>query len=164
MRPPRILVPPDEDGLYHVVNRVVDRRMIFGEEEKAKFRELLVSYAGFSGITAVGWCLVDNHFHLLLRVPARERENPPALSEKEILRRLRMIYSRDQVAGIRQALGQCPDEDSRRRYLGRFTRRMGDLSMFMRSLKQCFSRWYNSKSRRNGPLWDDRFRSTPLEI
>jgi hypothetical protein len=37
------------DGLYHVVSRVVDRRMIFGEEEKAKFRELLVSYAGFSG-------------------------------------------------------------------------------------------------------------------
>jgi hypothetical protein len=31
MRPPRIIVPPDMDGLYHVVSRVVDRRMIFGE-------------------------------------------------------------------------------------------------------------------------------------
>jgi hypothetical protein len=46
MRPPRIIAPPHMDGLYHVVSRVVvDRRMIFGEEEKAKFRELLVSYA-----------------------------------------------------------------------------------------------------------------------
>jgi REP element-mobilizing transposase RayT len=88
MRQARIIVPQDMDGLYHVVSRVVDRRMIFGEEEKAKFRELLVSYAGFSGITVAAWCLMDNHFHLLLHVPARERENPGKLSEKEILRRV----------------------------------------------------------------------------
>jgi hypothetical protein len=60
--------------------------MIFGEEEKAKFRELLVSYAGFSGITVAAWCLMDNHFHLLLHVPARERENPAGLPEKNAYR------------------------------------------------------------------------------
>lgn len=38
MRPHRIIVPPDMDGLYHVVSRVVDRRMIFGEEESSGAR------------------------------------------------------------------------------------------------------------------------------
>ena len=41
MRALRIIVPPNMDGLYHVVSRVVDRRMVFGEEEKRRFRELL---------------------------------------------------------------------------------------------------------------------------
>ena len=46
------------DGLYDVVSRVVDRRMIFGDEEKKKFRELAVAYAGFSGIQIVAWCMI----------------------------------------------------------------------------------------------------------
>ena len=164
MRQARIIVPPDMDGLYHVVSRVVDRRMIFGEEEKAKFRELLVSYAGFSGITVAAWCLMDNHFHLLLHVPARERENPAGLPEKEILRRLRLIYGKGEMADIERVLGQCSDAESRRRYLEGFTRRMGDLSLFMKTLKQRFTQWYNGKNRRKGTLWEDRFRSVAVEI
>jgi hypothetical protein len=164
MRQPRIIVPPDMDGLYHVVSRVVDRRMIFGEEEKAKFRELLVSYAGFSGITVAAWCLMDNHFHLLLHVPARERENPAGLPEKEILRRVGMIYKGAAMADIERVLGQCGDAASRMRYLERFTRRMGDLSLFMKTLKQRFTQWYNGKNRRKGTLWEDRFRSLAVEI
>ncbi|MFM7181201.1 MAG: transposase [Verrucomicrobiales bacterium] len=164
MRPPRIIVPPDMDGLYHVVSRVVDRRMIFGEEEKRKFRELLVGYAGFSGITVAAWCLMDNHFHLLLHVPSREKQDPAALPEKEILRRLRMIYGKAEMADITRVLGQCPDAASRMRYLERFTKRMGDLAIFMRSLKQRFSRWYNGRKRRKGTLWEDRYRSVAVEI
>ncbi|MFM7182729.1 MAG: transposase [Verrucomicrobiales bacterium] len=164
MRPPRILVPPDMDGLYHVVSRVVDRRMIFGEVEKQKFREWLVSYAGFSGITVAAWCLMDNHFHLLLHVPSREREGPAGLSEKEILRRLRLVYGKAEMADIQRVLAQCSDAASRMRYLERFTKRMGDLAIFMRSLKQRFSRWYNGRNRRKGTLWEDRYRSVAVEI
>jgi REP element-mobilizing transposase RayT len=152
------------DGLYHVVSRVVDRRMIFGEEEKKKFRELLVSYAGFSGITVAAWCLMDNHFHLLLHVPSREQADPACLPEKEILRRLRLIYGKGAMADIKRVLGQCSDAASRARYLERFTKRMGDLAMFMRSLKQRFSRWYNGRNRRKGTLWEDRYRSVAVEI
>lgn len=42
-----MIMPEEMDGLYHVVSRVVDRRMIFGDVEKLKFRELVVAYAGF---------------------------------------------------------------------------------------------------------------------
>jgi REP element-mobilizing transposase RayT len=50
--------------------------------KELKFRELLVSYAGFSGITVAAWCLMDNHFHLLLHVPSREQTDPSLLPEK----------------------------------------------------------------------------------
>ena len=93
MRQLRILVPDEMDGLYHVVSRVVDRRMIFGEVEKKKFRELAIGYAGFSGIQIVAWCIMDNHFHLLLQVPAKAGGEAGKLSINDILRRLRCIYS-----------------------------------------------------------------------
>jgi putative transposase len=152
------------DGLYHVVSRVVDRRMVFGEVEKRRFRELLVAYAGFSGIEVVAWCLMDNHFHLLLHVPSKERVDPGALPEKEILRRLRLIYGAAEMTDIERVLGMCVEAESRKRYLERFTKRMGDLAMFMRSLKQRFSRWYNGRNRRKGTLWEDRYRSVAVEI
>ncbi len=126
MRPPRMLVPPDMDGLYHVVSRVVDRRMIFGEAEKRHFRELLVAYAGFSGIEVVAWCLMDNHFHLLLHVPSKERVDPGSLPEEEILRRLRLIYRPEEMREIQRVLGMSAEGEGRRRYLERFTRRMRD--------------------------------------
>ncbi len=152
------------DGLYHVVSRVVDRRMIFGEEEKRRFRELLVAYARFSGIEVVAWCLMDNHFHLLLHVPSKDREDPRALPEKEVLRRLHLIYQGAALADIARVLGMCLEAESRRRYLEQFTRRMGDLSLFMKTLKQRFTQWYNGSNRRKGTLWEDRYRSVAVEI
>ena len=38
-----------------------------GLGQKKKFRELAVGYAGFSGIQIVAWCLMDNHFYLLVK-------------------------------------------------------------------------------------------------
>ncbi len=36
--------------------------------------------------------------------------------------------------------------------------------MFMRSLKQRFSRWYNGRKQRKGTLWEERYRSVAVEI
>jgi hypothetical protein len=75
-----------------------------------------------------------------------------------------MIYKGAAMADIERVLGQCGDAASRMRYLERFTRRMGDLSLFMKTLKQRFTQWYNGKNRRKGTLWEDRFRSLAVEI
>ena len=163
MRPLRHLVPPQYDGLYHVISRVVQKQMIFGQAEKRHFRELLVAYAGFSGIDVVAWCLMDNHFHLLLRVPGKEREDPAALPEAEILRRLALIYRGQRLRQIHTILEACPDEAARREWLSQFTRRMGSLSFFMKALKQHFTQWYNAVNDCKGPLWDDRFKSFIVE-
>ena len=162
-RIPRFLVPDEMDGLYHVVSRVVGKAMIFGEAEKRKFRELVVGYAGFSGIQIVAWCLMDNHFHLLVKVPARAGAEAVKLPEKEILRRLRCIYSAGEVAEVKRILGLCKTEKERRKFLEPYTKRMGDLPMFMRSIKQRFSRWYNKQHKRKGTLWEDRYKSVVIE-
>ncbi len=159
-----MLVPDSMDGLYHVVSRVVDRRMVFGEAEKQRFRSLLVAYSGFSGIQVVAWCLMDNHFHLLLKVPSKAGLPPSDLPEKEVLRRLGLIYGRRGVKETLRVLSTCGSPESRRKYLEQFTRRMGDLGLMMKSLKQRFSVWFNKEHGRTGTLWEDRYKSVIVEV
>ena len=72
MAQPRWLAPwkndPHSPAIYHVINRVVDRRFAFGEEEKEKFRMFMRMVEGFSGCQVLSYCVMSNHFHILLEV------------------------------------------------------------------------------------------------
>ena len=41
----------------------------------------------------------------------------------------------------------------------RYARRMHDLSWFMKSLLERFTKWFNGRHSRTGTLWEDRFKS-----
>ena len=45
----------------------------------------------------------------------------------------------------------------------RFTKRMHNLSEFMKTLLQRFTRWFNRTHHRTGTLWEDRFKSVIVE-
>jgi hypothetical protein len=45
----------------------------------------------------------------------------------------------------------------------RYTRRMHDLSEFMKSLLERFTKWFNRAHSRTGTLWEDRFKSVIVE-
>ena len=83
---------------YHVISRVVDRRFVFGVEEKEKFRALMRLQEKFTGCRATSYCLMDNHFHILLEVPPMP---DGGLSDGDLLKRLSAIYSEAFVAGER---------------------------------------------------------------
>ncbi len=64
-RKPRIEIA----GYYHIVNRGVEQRVIFKEKEDyKKFEELLCTYAPSYGITIHNYCLMSNHYHLLIEI------------------------------------------------------------------------------------------------
>jgi putative transposase len=155
-----MLVPEEMDGVYHVVSRVVDRRRVLGVEEKRQFLKWMKAYAAFSGLELLSWCVMSNHFHLLVSVPVLSGK---PLAEEEVLRRLRLIYDRQVVAAVEEMLAACGSEESRRSILEGYTRRMGDLGLFMKTLKQRFTQWFNRKHKRKGTLWEDRYRSTVVE-
>ena len=81
-RKPRIEIP----GYYHVLNRGVERRTVFVEpEDYEHFIELMCSYAREFGIRIHNYCLMSNHYHLLLEI------NRPVLSK--YMRQLGMNYA-----------------------------------------------------------------------
>ncbi len=154
---------------YHVISRVVDRRFAFGPEEKEKFRALMRLQEKFTGCRVVSYCLMCNHFHILLEVPPIAESG---LSDEVLLKRLTAIYSEAFVAGVARELADARtvdyvEESGLQEGLAaihkRFTYRMQDLGEFMKGLLQRFTQWFNRAHSRTGRLWEDRFKSVIVE-
>ncbi len=148
-------------GFFHCLSRVVDRRFVMGTPEKEVFRKFLRQCEGFYGLRVLTYCIMSNHFHILVEVPERKE-----LTENEVLSRIAALYSAKFVIGLRrdlEAFRQAGMEDQVRIRLASFTRRMWNLSNFMKSLKQRFSTFYNRNNHRSGTLWEERFRSIIVE-
>lgn len=59
-----------EGGVYHVNSRGVDGLVIFRDDaDREKFLQLVEKVVLERGWSCLGYCLMDNHFHLLLRTP-----------------------------------------------------------------------------------------------
>ncbi|MDD2455939.1 MAG: transposase [Kiritimatiellae bacterium] len=148
-------------GCYHVVSRIVDRNFRLTDDEKEIFRRMMRKAEAFSGVKILTYALMSNHFHLLVEVPERQD-----VAEDELVRRMRALYGPARVADtLRQwdewrGLGQArlvEDEQERLRA------RMGDISAFMKTLKQRYSVSYNARHKRRGTLWEERFKSVLVE-
>lgn len=64
---PRQARERSEFGIYHVIMRGINKQNIFeDEEDRGKFIETLGYYKMPSGYMLYGYCLMDNHIHLLL--------------------------------------------------------------------------------------------------
>jgi hypothetical protein len=205
----RVLIPTIEEArergvsslvpdlaIYHVTSRVVHRQLLFSPEAKEEFRKLMRMYERFSGCRVLSYCVMTNHFHLLLEVPPL----PPAgsggevvggvdlrLSEAELLRRLGGLYSRRVVAGVADEIAEArrmiagdwegfaelsvegqkksrrSGEESLIAIFERYTKRMHNLSLFMKGLLQRFTRWFNKENGLRGTLWEERFHSVIVE-
>jgi putative transposase len=154
-------------SIYHCVSRVVDRRFVLGDEEREHFRMLMRMYETFSGCRVLSYCLMSNHFHILLEVPTMPADG---ISDAELLVRLAAIKNEAFVAGVAAELAAAkadPDAEYSETRLGeireRFTYRMHDLSEFMKTLLQRFTRWFNRIHQRHGTLWEERFKSVIVE-
>jgi len=81
-RKPRIEIA----GYYHIINRGVEQRVVFEEKEDYEyFEELMCFYAKSFGITIHNYCLMSNHYHLLIDI------THPNLSK--FMRQLNMNYA-----------------------------------------------------------------------
>ncbi len=161
----RIVVAPGAGrAYYHCLSRVVDRRIVFHAAEKEVFRSILRKLERFLGVKVVTYCLMGNHFHLLLEVP--DKETMPKLDAEQLLELLPLLYDEVLVDQVRRELETARKSGNlgwERRILERYERRRFDLSVFLRELKQRVSIFYNRRNRRVGTLWEARFKSVLLE-
>lgn len=116
----------------------------------------------FCGVDVLTYCVMSNHFHVLLRVP-----DGAAVSDCELMRRYRVLYPKptkyqEASVEIMEAQLEAGGEEAeaiRRKLLARMT----DVSEFMKAVKQRFSVWYNRSHKRYGTLWAERFKSVLVE-
>jgi REP element-mobilizing transposase RayT len=158
----------EKPSIYHCVSRVVDRRFAFGDGEREKFRMFMRMMENFSGCRVLTYCVMSNHFHVLLEVPPMPAGGIP---DAELLRRLGVFYGENFVKSVADELeaaraeggieGGNPERVAE--IHGRFTKRMHDLSEFMKTVLQRFTRWFNRTHSRSGTLWEERFKSVIVE-
>ena len=148
---------------YHCVSRIVDRQFLLGAEEKEQFVAFMREYEQFCGVRVLTYCIMSNHFHLLIEVPERPMEPPTDEALVRMLERLSGINNagtvRQQLAWFRERGQGNASDELRERILSR----MWDISAFMKLLKQRFTQWYNRSKGRRGTLWEERFRSVLVE-
>ena len=158
----------EKPSIYHCVSRVVDRRFAFGDEEREVFRMFIRMMENFSGCRVLSYCVMSNHFHILLEVPPMPKGG---ISDGELLRRLGTFYGENFVKSVEGELVAVRTEGGLEggnlervaEIHRRFTKRMYDLSEFMKTLLQRFTRWFNRTHKRSGTLWEDRFKSVIVE-
>ena len=163
MRQPRIKVSPElAEGIYHCFSRTVNGERLFGDLEKETFRKQLWQIADFCGVQVLTYAVMSNHFHIEVRVP-----KTVPVDDSELLRRFAALYptpTRYQTAQISVIRKQLADNGPaavawRKRMLAL----MGDVSQYMKLLKQRFTRWFNDLHERFGTLWAERFDSSLVE-
>jgi hypothetical protein len=148
---------------YHIICRTACQAYLLQEREREVFVKMMMQQARFAGIEVLAYCVMSNHVHLLARVSPID-----TLPDRELLKRYldyygkekvpQSTYSPEELEALLSAGG--PDADAARE---RILSRMGDLSAFMRELKQRFTIWYNHEHDNHGTIWAARFKSLIVE-
>ena len=153
----------EKSAIYHCVSRCVDRDFKFGDEEREVFVQMMRRYEKFCGVQVLSYCVMSNHFHILVKVPP---ECARDILEDQILERMRGVYSQVFVADVERKFKRYQKNHATkaaRLMREKFTDRMADLSEFMKMLKWRFSCWFNKKHGRVGTLWESRFKSVLVQ-
>ena len=134
----------DETAVYHVMSRTALDGFPLGDIEKDFMLDLIKRYSSLYLIEILGFCLMGNHFHLLVKIfPAN------TFSDEDIKKRYENFYGNESVF----ADGRIP-------YL---REKLSNLSEFVREIKVGFTRYYNRHHDRRGYFWGDRFKSVLVE-
>jgi REP element-mobilizing transposase RayT len=153
----------EKPAIYHCVSRVVDRRFVFGDAEREHFRMFMRMQEHFSGCRVLSYCVMSNHFHILLEVPPMPEGG---VSDEELMKRLSSTNTEAFVAVVAKELADARAaglEELVEEIRARLTYRMHNLSEFMKTLLQRFTRWFNRTHSRSGTLWEERYKSVIVE-
>jgi hypothetical protein len=163
MRLARIKIQPEiGEAVYHCMTRVVNGERVIDDVAKEVLRKQLWAVADFCGVQILTHAIMSNHFHVLLKVPVKT--SPP---DAELLRRYQLLhpkptkYQTECLDVIKHQLTTGgPEADAWR---GRQLALMGDVSAFMKLVKQRFATWFNKAHHRYGALFAERFKSVLIE-
>jgi len=144
----------EPETLHHLTSRMAHRVFFLKEDQRNDFMSMLLRVAVFTGVRLIGWCVMENHFHIFAHLPTT-----PILTDEEVIARF-------------QEFRGCPGADVERyefsswrkqgeagaarirAAVARIRRRMYSIAWFMRIIKQWFSEEYNRREGHKGTLWE----------
>ena len=143
---PRIarFVRESKSTVYHVISRTALPGLPIYDLDKTYLLNLLKRLKILYCVDVLGFCLMSNHFHLVVRMHPEDE-----VSDEEIIKRYKEYYGDDKYLAKEQV------EEVRKR--------LCSLAAYVKDIKQGFTRYYNKKYNRKGYFWGDRFKSMIVE-
>ena len=138
------MIISDEKAVYHVMSRTALDGFPLKDIEKDFILDLIKKFSSLYFTEILGFCLMGNHFHLLVKIFPENR-----FTDEDIQKRFEIFYGDSRAF----AKGQIP-------YL---RAKLSSLSEYMREIKVGFARYYNRRHNRRGYFWGDRFKSVIVE-
>lgn len=158
----RLRVKIDGNACYHVMSRCAFQHFAIDDESKTMFIKILRRSEFFSGVHVLNFCVMDNHFHVLVNVPKRK-----PVSDAELRKKIRVLYGEIKARSIFKRWEELGDKGLDAlvsKEQDAFRTRMYDISQFMKTLKQRFSLWYcTNHGNLEGTIWQGRFHSVVVE-
>ncbi|CAB1062446.1 hypothetical protein D1BOALGB6SA_7223, partial [Olavius sp. associated proteobacterium Delta 1] len=133
------MIIAEKKAVYHVMSRSALDGFPLKDIEKDFMVDLIKRFSALYFTEILGFCLMGNHFHLLVKMIPQNR-----FTDEQIQKRFETYYGDSR--GF--AEGQIP-------YL---REKLSSLSEFMREIKVGFARFYNRRHNRRGYFWGDRFK------
>jgi putative transposase len=134
----------DETSVYHVMSRTALDGFPLGDIEMDFMLELIRKYSKLYLVEILGFCLMGNHFHLLVKMFPEYK-----FTDEDIKKRYVAFYGDDRSFSY----GQVPS----------LREKLSNLSEFVREIKVGFARYYNRRYNRRGYFWGERFKSVIVE-
>ena len=167
----RETIDPSEIVIVHICNRTVRKCFLMGHDagsgknfdhRKVWIEEYLRQFAAHFGIDLLGFAILSNHFHLILRT---RPDVVATWSDEEVARRWMMLCPKRRSADgspcqptepeIKSIAG-CPVKTNEIR------ERLSTISWWMRLLCQRIAMRANREDKEVGRFWQDRYRATVL--
>jgi len=142
-RIPRMVID-DETTVYHVMSRSALDGFPLGDIEKDFMLDLIRRYAALYLVEILGFCLMGNHFHILVKTFPEYK-----FTDQDIKKRYVNFYGDERAF----ADGLIPP----------LRAKLSNLSEFVREIKVGVARYYNRRHHRRGYFWGDRFKSVIVD-
>lgn len=145
------------EAVYHCVSHVTSGTRPFTPAFLRQVRSLLLKIADFSGIDVLVYSLLPDHFHLLVRIPVIDYA---AYDNAALAALLRQRYGAHPIIDYLYIKPLLANDPAVR---GKILKRLGNLSSFMKELKQQIAIEYHVKEGGRGTIWAERFKSLLVE-
>ncbi|MFG0287837.1 MAG: transposase [Rhodopirellula sp. JB044] len=158
-------------NIAHVYNRTCRRCFLMGDDplsgknfdhRKVWIEDTLKQFAGAFGIDLLGFAILSNHFHLILRT---RPDVVATWDEEEVARRWLLLCPQRRKS---DASACEPNEAEIKSIAGcpvrceEIRRRLSNISWWMRLLCQRIAMRANREEEETGRFWQDRYRATKL--
>jgi REP element-mobilizing transposase RayT len=134
------MIVQNEKTVYHVISRTALPGFPMGPAEKKFLLSLIKRFAKLYFTEIIGFCLMGNHFHLLVKMLPESN-----FTDADIQKRCEQFYGKAYL---------LPEG-----WLTHFRQKLASLSAFMGDIKVNFARYYNRLHTRRGYFRGDRFKS-----